>query len=486
MNSYVIGIGGTGARCIEAFTHLCAAGMMPNSDSVYCLFVDADVANGNVERAQTTQTSYTNCQNLQLGRTDLFKTKIIRAEPDLWSPVPQGNGGQIMNLSTLFEHDQMNASKDYSIAADLFAALFTPLERMTPLDKGFRGHPSIGAAVMAKTIELDSSEPWKTFKTLIEMDLNNNQGTPKVFIFGSIFGGTGAAGFPTIASLVNQLIQGRKGEIGGALLLPYFSFIDPAAREIEMKAHAEDFLMNTQAALRYYESLKTDVFKAIYLLGDDTLTPVETFSIGAREQRNDSHFIELFAALAACDFFGKSYQNRNQTEFPMVARRKEGVIEWEDLPSVNGDSVRSKLGTLVRFAFSYLQTYYPMLLRLRDHGGEFQAPWYVDHIKRAGLNYSDIASDADAVANYCRSLLDWIEQLHRSASGQVISLVDCGAFSPAFRPELFGSLLQYASKAETSDDLNKLWKRASSGTVKDPEARRFGKLIRLLYDNNRI
>jgi len=32
MNYYVIGIGGTGAKCIEALTHLCAAGMMPDGE----------------------------------------------------------------------------------------------------------------------------------------------------------------------------------------------------------------------------------------------------------------------------------------------------------------------------------------------------------------------------------------------------------------------------------------------------------------------
>jgi hypothetical protein len=35
MSYYVIGIGGTGAKCVEAFIHLCAAGLMPDNKSFF-------------------------------------------------------------------------------------------------------------------------------------------------------------------------------------------------------------------------------------------------------------------------------------------------------------------------------------------------------------------------------------------------------------------------------------------------------------------
>ena len=58
------------------------------------------------------------------------------------------------------------------------------------MDKGFRGHPSIGASIMAQTA-LGEDEPWKTFRALVKTDTD-----AKVFLAGSIFGGTGASGFP--------------------------------------------------------------------------------------------------------------------------------------------------------------------------------------------------------------------------------------------------------------------------------------------------
>ena len=45
MGYYAIGIGGTGAKCLESLIHLAAAGMMPDGD-LHLLFVDPDTSNG--------------------------------------------------------------------------------------------------------------------------------------------------------------------------------------------------------------------------------------------------------------------------------------------------------------------------------------------------------------------------------------------------------------------------------------------------------
>ena len=69
------------------------------------------------------------------------------------------------------------------------------MEKETPLQEGFRGHPSIGSAVMAKMVDLQEDETWREFRK----NISNDDGEAKVFLAGSIFGGTGASGFPTIA-----------------------------------------------------------------------------------------------------------------------------------------------------------------------------------------------------------------------------------------------------------------------------------------------
>jgi hypothetical protein len=42
----------------------------------------------------------------------------------------------------------------------LYKSLFSEQERTTNLDKGFRGHPAIGAAVMNQKMDVND-DPWK-------------------------------------------------------------------------------------------------------------------------------------------------------------------------------------------------------------------------------------------------------------------------------------------------------------------------------------
>ena len=48
---FVIAIGGTGMRCLESFTHLCAIGMFDNQE-IEILTLDTDQTNGNKAKAE--------------------------------------------------------------------------------------------------------------------------------------------------------------------------------------------------------------------------------------------------------------------------------------------------------------------------------------------------------------------------------------------------------------------------------------------------
>src|SRR5690242_5914729 len=50
MRDYVIGVGGTGARCLEAISYLAAAGLFTND--LHFLVLDPDQNNGNGKRTQ--------------------------------------------------------------------------------------------------------------------------------------------------------------------------------------------------------------------------------------------------------------------------------------------------------------------------------------------------------------------------------------------------------------------------------------------------
>src|ERR1700686_2737540 len=219
MACYVIGIGGTGAKCVEALIHLCAAGLMPDirnkqgqvvgKEDLYLAFVDADGSNGNLERARITLTQYEGCKSNKLGSTDLFKTPllVVKGEDkshDTWSPFT-GEGSTQPQLGTFFDYEAVSTSpnQEHRRIAHLFDVLYSGEERTTTLERGFRGHPSIGAAVLSSTLKFSGNEPWETFKNRIRQDVAAAGGA-KIILIGSIFGGTGAAGLPTIARLISN------------------------------------------------------------------------------------------------------------------------------------------------------------------------------------------------------------------------------------------------------------------------------------------
>src|SRR3989338_1308322 len=482
MGYYVIGIGGTGAKCVEALTHLCSSGMMPDGE-LYTLFVDPDGANGNLERSQITLQQYVNCKQLKFGKTDLFKTTITIAKPDVWSPF----GESKPSLSDFFNYITLKVSKPE--VANLFDVLYTPAEKETALNKGVRGHPSIGAAVMAETVDFVKGEPWNTFRNKIATDVKSGQKT-KVFLIGSIFGGTGAAGFPTIARLIHDVFKQKKTEvgkaqessggleIGGALLLPYFSFI-PEGEDKELRASSEDFLMSTKASLKYYYQKKyNEIFTTIYLLGDEDLSPVKKFSIGSNTQKNEPHFIELYAALAAINFFNTD----GLTDYQMIAREELKTIKWGDLPDSN--FLKPRLGRLAGAAFAYLSVYHPILKDISANGKGYRAPWFIDYdFFKSGISIED--GGVKWIKDYCEGFVSWLTNIHTSAKGQNIELFNWNAFTGMTLTD-FGNLVLPIKKKGDSDTLGSLWEYLCYEKVNDPESIGFGKFIRNLYDGCEI
>jgi tubulin-like protein len=502
MSYYVIGIGGTGAKCVEALTHLCAAGLMPDDGELYAVFVDPDRSNGSLERAEITLQQYTNCKKLQLGSTDLFKTNIAIAKPNVWSPF--GNEPQ-PRLDKFFQYNVLKANNP--AAAHLFDVLYSPDEKTTPLQEGFRGHPSIGAAVMATTLQLGAGEPWKTFRDKIAEDVKNGAGA-KIILIGSIFGGTGASGIPTIARLIREELKKigqQNASLGGVMMLPYFSFT-PVNRE-NLRADAENFLLSTQAALKYYyqqaslsyydeeEDQEHKVYDGVYLLGEESLSPVKDPSIGGRTQRNEPHFIELYAALACVDFFSKT----DSSGYMMSARHEANRVTWKDLPYTEGAEVlRQKFDQLTRFAFAYLCSYYPALEQVNVRAGGYRAPWYIDFFEREKVVLSRVMqTELPQVKEYCEAFLRWVADIQTSAKELRVELSNYNAYAEKvrvngdkesvellkpgeFKTAYFDNLTLPNAEAD-ANALSRLWESMCDATVKDNHANGSGKFIHALY-----
>ena len=480
MGYYAIGIGGTGAKCLESLIHLASAGMMPDGD-LHLLFVDPDTSNGIRKRVEETLGHYVACKDkFDLGKTDLLKTKIDPADPILWTPFKNVTNPR---LDQFFHYENFRDSS----AGKLFDVLYSGSEKEISLEEGFRGHPSIGSAVMAKTVNLEEDETWNAFRKKIA----NDDEDAKVFLAGSIFGGTGASGFPTIAQIVKDALD---VQLGGALLLPYFKFDDKD--DDKLKAKSDEFLMNTQTALKHYHLWnKTSIYDAVYLFGDESRADVEN-ALGGREQKNAPHFIELYAALAAIDFFGKDFEEGQGAQYFMTAREQSNQIKWTDLPDGNnGDTVRSKIGQLARFAFAYLSVYHPALEKIADHSKDaYRASWYVEFFERRKIAIDQAL--LSTLEKYCEDFLRWLANIQGNCSDTVsIKLIDYSAYAekkadkgrlelkpPANFSNDLSHLIQSQTESE-SNVLNKIWERMCSSRSKGRDAHGIGKFLRVLYEH---
>ena len=73
MKNFLIGIGGSGAKCIEHLVHFCSAGLGP--EQLWIGMVDQDEANGNVNKTKILLSKYINLRNSlrEEGKNDLSK-----------------------------------------------------------------------------------------------------------------------------------------------------------------------------------------------------------------------------------------------------------------------------------------------------------------------------------------------------------------------------------------------------------------------------
>jgi hypothetical protein len=336
---YYIGVGGTGARVAEALVHLCAAGLGP--DELFIMLIDPDAGNGNLHRTTTLIRNYKEAQMQVKERAQdvaLFKTNIIGPRQP-WTVLTDENP----TLRKFISLDSLDESlKEFA------KLLFSDADLDVKLNEGFRGRPAIGAVVMSQPNT--DAKPWPEFWAAIESVAG--EGTAKVFVAGSVFGGTGAAGLPTLGagSVLRDKANliGKSGDkpvskirLGACLVLPYFTF-NSDKKSIEAEAGKPfmkpgDFPLATSAALHYYLTKDDLAYEDLYLIGDPGLENVGEFSAGAKDQENRPHFVELGAALSALDFFRNEERAAGgETRYFLTARTKADRVGWDALPVSRG------------------------------------------------------------------------------------------------------------------------------------------------------
>ncbi len=430
----IIGIGGTGARVIESAIHLCAAGLGPSELNI--IIIDPDEANGNLTHTKSLIKEYVELRKKFKNKGDntLFKTNIVISPSGkfVWNIFQEKDStlGKYMNYDNLKKNNQT--------LSDFAEILFTEKELNTGLNEGFRGHPSIGAVVMADPPmdEYPFKLLWDDISTLSANDL-------RVFIVGSIFGGTGAAGFPTIGSRplikfnekFNATLGGGKSRVllGGALVLPYFSFSTDSEVDEPMFVTTNDFPIATKAALQYYNDKELG-FDQYYFIGDSLAQKVGNFSTGSATQDNYPHYIEMVSAIASFDFFNQPKIDDIPDKKYFIACREMESVDWSMLPLTRDndklqeerDRFKQKVSDFTIFAYTYLA--YGKGIIAQKHQDVLAEAWYSENFKKnfkesdvqANPRYGENTDLFEVAENYFKDFLFWICSIDKNENAHLI------------------------------------------------------------------
>jgi hypothetical protein len=463
--------------------------MLPaNRSTLTALLVDPDENNGNIEECQKLEKIYQACRDLKLGNSDLFRGQISLAGP--WTPILNA---QSDSLEDIFNYNQL-ANND-SEEAELMDLFFERRELEMSVKQGFRGRPAIGATVFANSVNFDSGV-WKEFRGAIK---NAGAASPPHILFaGSVFGGSGASGVPTLVRLLSNHLQADAANARYALilLLPYFQFRPVEGEAIQ--ADPASFPMATAEALKYYhERGFLSICHTLYALGEQVPAEMAVSAVGAKEQCNDPHFIELVAGMGALRFFDGDSSGEDYT-LAVASRAADTSVTWDDLPfdsaasSATVRQVQNKLQKLAVFAVAYHYIFYPQIVEALRAGGS-RIPYWIEHIERERVSPDAARGPLAAVDNYCVKALEWL--MHVSTPRRtnfVPGMINPHVFGEsqngnwrlkiprAFKQEELGGLLLNRPKSRIDD--RTVLRNASNSTVRDPNATGPGRLVRALFD----
>ncbi|MGR3218674.1 MAG: hypothetical protein ACUZ8H_02505 [Candidatus Anammoxibacter sp.] len=234
---------------------------------------------------------------------------------------------------------------------DVLKVLFKNRHLQTPINDGIFARPSVGASALAVKFDriaggLEEDE------VLDELILKLTE-KDTVVICGSIFGGTGAGGVPTLAEYINSRQPGIRIIIID--LLKWFRINNPSAqlketeeftKYVEEDEIVEDDIVkekdgdnvddvinktienNSQAGLLYLEDRIAKNVEACVLLGHQTPSSYDYEKIN--EQTEKSSFMTLIAAVIANNSFNndKLYPNPNRIYNYII---NEGIVEASSL-----------------------------------------------------------------------------------------------------------------------------------------------------------
>lgn len=338
---YIFAIGGTGSRVLKSLSFLLASGVHCEASEIIPIIIDPDSSNGDVEKTIDILHAYQQIRShLKFDshtKNKFFETPIEELNDNFKIRIQNSNKKfkDFIDFNTL---DKANKA--------LVSLLFSEQNLESDMDVGFKGNPNMGSVVLN---QFHNSDDFMDF-------VENFGANDRIFIISSIFGGTGASGFPLLLKNLRQPDSNwstaallKDAPIGALSVLPYFGVKNKANATVDKAT----FISKTKAALRYYLHGVEKSIDTMYYIADDPANDYDHHE-GEGEQQNDSHFVEFASALAVIDF-------ANQPASPRVPVKEFGIDN--DVQNITFKDLNSKTKKRV---FKPLTQYYLMNLFLEN------------------------------------------------------------------------------------------------------------------------
>ena len=437
-------------------------GMFDDTD-IHLLALDTDKNNGNFGRLKHLKEAYVNTKGLDPAKRVAHKDTFFSANIKYYEFSP--NYETKSTFKEVFNYgDTKYNHREETDLADL--VLDRDVEEFN-LQHGYRAQTHLGSMMMYQSItEAAQSKLPNGLKDFISaLITETTSGKAKVFILGSVFGGTGASSIPIIPQALSraaQIISNGSSDIlknayfGSTLLTAYFNFNLPTAEQLNQQkviATSDKFALNSQVAMMFYDDDATvrSTYQRFYMMGTQDLNwdPMRNSSnnnnhtiTGGSLQKNDSHYIELLAASAALDFYNCSdaqlqlNKNNNTTDYLYRAVEENDKFDFQDfVGKAHQTEFAQKLGCLVAFALfnngddDFVE---------KARSGEDKEITGFEEIDPSQIKYLK-----DYFRLFFARMLDggeleegWLRQLHRSAGGGDRFLLNPKLFASQTKKEL--------------------------------------------------
>ena len=304
------------------------------------------------------------------------------------------NNSQNMSFKQFMDYDNMSTA-----SKAMLQMLYSTKNLSSDMVVGFKGNPNIGSIVLNQ------------FSDTPEFDNIANEFSQgdRIFIISSIFGGTGASGFPLLLNTLrrNQVIPNHglinSATIGAVTVLPYFKVNQDEESSIE----SDTFVSKTRAALAYYEKNIGDDIDTLYYIGDNSSShkAYENHE-GGDEQKNKAHLIEMLSALAVIDFANGQERTGSAVykEFGLASDEVQNVIFGDFAPETN----RIIRKPLTQFMFF---THYLSKMKVSNF---LKQQWSRDYGLDKNFFDSDYINDIRYLQN---EFVNWLKEMESNRMG---------------------------------------------------------------------